>query len=107
MADEFRVTAKEMTKQEKIREGDWAVELDRRESITQWLEALVGNEKAVGILSYLDSQGVVIKDNRDNNNKYLLAEFYTSKMPTAVDNPDIECGFYKPIVAVESLIREE
>ena len=49
-----------MTKEE-IREGDWAVEFDRRESITQWLEALVGNEKAVGILAYLHSHDVVIK----------------------------------------------
>lgn len=44
----------------------------------------------------MDSQGVVIKVDKDN--RYLLAEFYTSKMPTAVDNPDIEYGFYESLL---------
>ena len=63
----------------------------------------IAAEYARIILKCLHSQRVVIKVDRGGDNKYLFAEFYTSKMPVAVDSPDIKCCFYEPIV--ESLVE--
>lgn len=77
-----------MSKQEEIQE--------RIDRILFALEA--GEISVFEAKQRLSATGCVLKVDRDKNNKYLLAEFYTSKMPTAVDGPNIDCGFFEPLI---------
>ncbi len=86
-----------ITKQEEIRGG-----IDN----ILWKYCLGDTAKIRNQIQKLETKrGVVLKVDRGKDNKYLLAEFYTSRMPRVVDNPDIECGFYQSIVAIEPLIE--
>ena len=84
-------------RREKIREGITGILIELRNNaiVLHKIDAL---PYLTRIQELEDSQGVVIKVDRDKNNKYPLAEFYTSKMPTCEQG--FECSF------VESLIKE-